>query len=289
MQPLASPARQRPNFESMSSPEPAVSPLLLGGALALVFAALWLRQTRTRNATSVDAAWALAIGGAGVAAALSGAGSGAQRLLAGSIALLWSTRLGWHLLRHRVFGHGAAGPAGEDGRYRAMREHWGDRANAHFFWFYQAQAAAAFVFALPFWFVAGHTAASPSPVQLAGLTLFGAAQAMEALADRQLEQHRADPSMRGRTCRRGLWAWSRHPNYFGEWLSWCGIALFALPAAGAYAAIQPVVMFVLVRFVSGVPFTELQALRSRGDDYRRYQQETNAFFPWWPRRRGGSP
>lgn len=278
----------------MPPSEPAVShPLLLaGGALALVFAALWLRQTRTRDATSVDAAWALAIGGAGVAAAFAGTGSGWQRLLAGGVAFAWSARLGWHLLRHRVFGHGVAAGgvvarAGEDGRYRAMREHWGERANAHFFWFYQAQAAAAFVFALPFWFVANHTE-PPHPLQVAGLALFVVAQTLEGLADRQLERHRNDPSLRGRTCRLGLWSWSRHPNYFCEWLSWCGIALFALPAAGAYAAIQPVVMFVLVRFVSGVPFTELQARKSRGEDYRRYQQETNAFFPWWPRRGGGS-
>ena len=60
-------------------------------------------------------------------------------------------------------------------------------------------------------------------------------------------------------------------------------ALLAAPAAGAWAALQPFCMFVLVRFLSGVPFTELQALKSRGDDYRRYQRETNAFFPWFPR------
>ena len=90
--------------------------------------------------------------------------------------------------------------------------------------------------------------------------------------------------MRGRACRRGLWRVSRHPNYFFEWLTWCGIALLAAPAAGWWAALQPVAMFVLVRFVSGVPYTEMQALKSRGDDYRRYQQETNAFVPWFPRR-----
>ena len=95
-----------------------------------------------------------------------------------------------------------------------------------------------------------------------------------------------DPGQRGRTCRSGLWRYSRHPNYFFEWLTWCGIACVAFPAAGWLALLQPVVMFVLVRFVSGVPFTELQSLKSRGDDYRRYQRETHAFVPWWPRREG---
>lgn len=267
----------------MSEPASTAPLLLAGAALSGTFLLLWWRQTRTKNATSVDAAWALAIGGGSLAAALHGSGAPLQRLLAGLLVGLWSVRLGFHLLRHRVFGH-----AGEDGRYRAMREHWGERANLHFLWFYQAQAAAAFVFALPAWLLAQHPATSLAPVQLAGLVLFPLAQAGEWLADRQLERHRRDPGQRGRTCRAGLWSLSRHPNYFCEWLSWCGIALVAAPAAGAWVLVQPVVMFVLVRYVSGVPYTELQAVKSRGDDYRRYQRETNAFFPWWPRRDGAA-
>jgi steroid 5-alpha reductase family enzyme len=250
-------------------------------ATCIGFALLWYRQTRTRNATSVDAAWALAIGALGVAAAIDGDGAPVQRWLAGCIAGAWSARLAWHLLVHRVFGH-----AHEDGRYRAMREHWGERANRNLFWFYQAQAGAALVFALPFRLLADHGAAALATVQWSGLGMVAIALAGETLADRQLEAHRRDPAQRGRSCRRGLWRYSRHPNYFCEWLTWCGIALVAAPAAGWLALVQPAVMFVLVRFVSGVPFTELQALRSRGDDYRRYQQETNAFLPWFPRRGG---
>lgn len=255
-------------------------PLALAAiACSVTFALLWLRQTRTNDATSVDAAWAVAIGALALAAAATGDGHAVQRVAAAGVAGVWSGRLSWHLIVHRVLGH-----AGEDGRYRAMRAHWGARAYAHFFWFYQVQAAAAFLFALPFWFLAGHDAPTLVPAQLAGLVVIVAAQALEALSDRQLEAHRRDASQRGRACRRGLWRFSRHPNYFFEWLTWCGIALLAAPAAGWWAALQPVAMFVLVRFVSGVPYTELQALKSRGDDYRRYQQETNAFVPWFPRR-----
>lgn len=250
----------------------------VAGLTSLAFAMLWWRQRRTQNATSVDAAWAITIGLLGCGAALSGDGSTSQRLLAGLLAFAWSARLSWHLLRHRVFGE-----TREDGRYRAMREHWGARAQRHFFWFYQAQAGAALVFALPFWFLARHADDGLGATQMAGLAVVLFAQIGEAIADRQLTTHRADPAQRGRTCRTGLWRYSRHPNYFFEWLSWCGIGLVALPAAGPWAAVQPLVMFVLVRFVSGVPFTELQALKSRGDDYRRYQRETNAFVPWWPR------
>lgn len=246
--------------------------------IAAGFAILWWRQTRTRNATSVDAAWTLAIGGLALWFAATGTGALAQRLTAAVLAGLWSGRLGWHLVRDRVFGH-----TGEDGRYRALRDHWGARASANFFWFYQLQAFAAVVFAAPFWFIAGHQATALTPVQGIGLGVFLIAQVAEAIADRQLARFRRDPTQRGRTCRAGMWRYSRHPNYFCEWLSWCGIALVALPAAGWLAAVQPVLMLVLVRFVSGVPFNELQALKSRGDDYRRYQVETNAFVPWWPR------
>lgn len=265
--------------ETASMPLPALTTAALAGATAVAFGLLWRRQCRTRNATSVDVAWTFAIGALALAGAAAGDGSWQQRLLAAVLAAAWSGRLGWHLLRERVLG-----ARSEDGRYRAMRSHWGDRATRNFFWFYQAQAAAALLFALPFWLLAAHRHPGWTWLQFAGVALWSVAQFAEAAADRQLAAHRADPRQRGRTCRRGLWRYSRHPNYFFEWLSWCGIGLVSAPAAGWWALLQPLVMFVLVRWVSGVPFNERQALKSRGDDYRRYQQETNAFVPWWPRR-----
>lgn len=252
--------------------------------VALAFGVLWGRQRRTRNATSVDAAWAAAIGMLGVAAAVLAEGAPVQRWLAGAMAALWSGRLTLHLLRDRVFGH-----AGEDGRYRAMREHWGAAGDRNFFWFYQAQAIAALVFALPFLAIAATPAATPTPLQSLGLGVLVLAQLLEGLADRQLAAHRHDPSRRHLACRIGLWRYSRHPNYFFEWISWCGIALLAAPTAGWLAALQPVLMFLLVRFVSGVPWTELQSLKSRGADYRLYMQQTSTFLPWWPRRSPGTP
>ena len=249
--------------------------------LAVAFVVLWAIQQRTRDATSVDVAWAAAIGVLGLSWAATGDGAATQRWLAGALVGIWSGRLTWHLATDRLLRH-----KGEDGRYRAMREHFGSRAGVHFFWFYQLQALVAFVFALPFAALSGHDGDMLPPVQWLGVAMFVAAQGMEGVADRQLAAHRADPAAAGTACRRGLWSYSRHPNYFFEWLSWCGIAAVAWPAAGWLAALQPALMFVLVRFVSGVPFAEQQALRSRGDDYRRYQSETNAFVPWPPRTQG---
>ena len=88
---------------------------------------------------------------------------------------------------------------------------------------------------------------------------------------------------RGKTCRSGLWRYSRHPNYFFEWLVWCGFAVAALSAPfGALGLVSPVVMLALILFVTGIPPTEARSLRSRGDEYRAYQATTSAFFPWFP-------
>jgi len=113
----------------------------------------------------------------------------------------------------------------------------------------------------------------------------------ERLADRQLDAWKADPANQGKTCRRGLWAWSRHPNYFFEWTHWLayplmGGALFAsgLGAWWPLTLLGPAVMLALLLRGTGIPHTERQALKSRGDDYRRYQQEVSAFIPWPPSR-----
>src|SRR5262249_38496991 len=89
----------------------------------------------------------------------------------------------------------------------------------------------------------------------------------------------------GRTCRAGLWRYSRHPNYFFEWTHWFAYPLLAVGAGGVFwlSAIGPVIMLLMLYRVSGIPFTEAQALRSRGDDYRDYQRTTSAFVPWFPK------
>jgi steroid 5-alpha reductase family enzyme len=117
------------------------------------------------------------------------------------------------------------------------------------------------------------------------LVVWLASMAGESLADRQLARFRADPGSRGKTCRVGLWAWSRHPNYFFEWLHWFSYVLLAVGSGLAWLAwLGPVLMFAFLYRVSGIPWTEAQSLRSRGEDYARYQREVSAFFPWPPRR-----
>ena len=113
------------------------------------------------------------------------------------------------------------------------------------------------------------------------------ALAGEALADRPLEWFKKDPKNRGRVCQVGLWRYSRHPNYFFEWLAWMAFALFALPSPLGFLSLAcPALMLWFLLKVTGIPATEAQALRSKGEAYREYQQSTSAFFPWRPKSPG---
>lgn len=251
-------------------------------ALAVGFAGLWLLQRQTRDAGVVDAGWAAGIGLLAVLYALAGDGDPARRLLLTAMAGTWSARLALYILRDRVL----RGP--EDGRYQELRRSWGDAFEPRIFVFFQAQAALSVTFSLP----VAAAMASTRPLGLvdgAAFALWLLAILGESAADRQLAAHRGDPANRGRTCRRGLWRYSRHPNYFFEWLHWCAYAVAAVGSPWWWvAAGAPVAMLVFILFVTGIPPTEKRALASRGEDYRRYQRETSAFVPWFPRREPGA-
>ncbi|MGK0171615.1 MAG: steroid 5-alpha reductase family enzyme [Gammaproteobacteria bacterium] len=249
--------------------------------MALIMLALWCVQYRTRNAGTVDVAWAFGTGVVGVWFALGAEGVvGERQWLVAAMVAMWGARLGVHLLRR-------VGSEREDGRYRYMRDNLGDRVQPVMFGFFQIQALWSVLFALPIW----AAAAAPSTDGLAwhdwaGLAVWIAALGGEAVADRQLARFRAQVSNQGQVCNVGLWAWSRHPNYFFEWLHWFAYALIAWGSTYWWVTLTGVVlMYFFLTRVTGIPWTEQQALRSRGDAYRHYQQTTPAFFPSRPTRR----
>ena len=124
----------------------------------------------------------------------------------------------------------------------------------------------------------------------AGAALALASIAGEVTADTQLAVWKGNPANKGKTARNGLWGWSRHPNYFFEWLHWVAWAVIAFSSPYGWVAIfVPVFLFVLLFKVTGIPETEAQSLRSRGDDYRRYQEEVSVFVPLPPKRGPGAP
>jgi steroid 5-alpha reductase family enzyme len=111
----------------------------------------------------------------------------------------------------------------------------------------------------------------------------------EALADFQLHRFKADPANRGKTCRAGLWNYSRHPNYFFEWLVWCAYALYACASPGGWAGLAcPLLMFYFLFRVTGIPLTEAQAVKTKGEDYLDYQRTTSVFVPWFHKNREAS-
>jgi len=251
--------------------------IAVGAALGM--AVLWEVQRRRQDASLVDVAWTYGIGIGGVFAACVGAGDSSRRLVVGLLVALWALRLGTYLLRDRVVGKP------EDGRYRDLRARWGAGAQPRFFVFFQFQAALVALFTLPFLALASDPRHFGSWTDWLGLALWIAGFVLVAAADRTLARWRADPAKHGRTCRAGPWAYSRHPNYFGEWLSWCAYGVIASGGPWWWLpwAIAALLLLLITR-VTGIPPTEARALASRGDDYRDYQRTTSAFVPWFPRR-----
>jgi steroid 5-alpha reductase family enzyme len=137
---------------------------------------------------------------------------------------------------------------------------------------------------LPFLLASFNRQHGLAPVEFAGAALWLLAATFEAVADRQLKRFKSDPANKGKTMRFGLWRYSRHPNYFFQWLTWIAYALIALAAPwGWLGFLAPALILYLIVFVTGVKPSEEAALKSRGDDFRRYQRETSAFVPWFPR------
>ncbi|MDX2174925.1 MAG: DUF1295 domain-containing protein [Candidatus Sumerlaeia bacterium] len=247
--------------------------------MAAVMVALWIHATAKRDASIVDVGWAYGVGAMVILFAALAPGDETRRIVVGLLGAAWSVRLGTYLLLNRVIGKQ------EDGRYKRMREALGAKANAGFFAFFQIQAIWAVMFAMPMMAVALNTGPFGA-LDLAGVAVWLLAVAGEGIADAQLAKWRGNPANKGRTCRAGLWAYSRHPNYFFEWIHWFGYILMAVGSPWFGVSIAgPILMLVFLFKLTGIPFTEAQALRSRGDDYRRYQEEVSIFIPWFPKKR----
>ena len=253
--------------------------LLVGLALsAVVMALLWGLQVRIRDASHVDVAWAVLIACCAILYALLADGDVGHRILAALLASIWGFRLGAYLLFNRVLGKE------EDGRYKALREKWGPNANRNLFLFFQFQAVFVVFFSIPFAFITLDPESGLGALAWVGIVVWAIGNVGTIVSDRQLAQWRANPENKGKTARAGLWSWSRHPNYFFEFVNWCGVALVATAAPNGWIAwIVPAGLLFLLFRVTGIPATERQALRSRVD-YAEYQRTTSVFVPLPPRR-----
>jgi steroid 5-alpha reductase family enzyme len=250
-------------------------------ALAVLFAGCYVLSRRLDNYGIVDIAWSYAFAGLAGFYAAFGAGWPVRRAIIAAMVVVWSLRLGTHLLI-RVSKHHPQ----EDTRYQQLRRDWAANFHAKMFQFFQFQGVSVVLLGIPFLLISRHTTPQLLPLEIAGLVLWITALAGEATADAQLAAFKRDPANRGRVCAVGLWRYSRHPNYFFEWLIWVAYFVFALAAPfGWLAVISPLVILYLLLRVTGIPMAEEQSLRSKGDAFRKYQAETSAFVPLPPRRR----
>lgn len=255
--------------------------MILGGwgCMAIVMSVLWGIQRVRGDAGIVDVAWGLGVGILGTCyAILSTSGNLSRRVLIGAMVLIWSLRLSAHIAVRLM-------RLPEDGRYQSLKETWGARAQWNLFLFFQLQAFWSMLFALPMLLAARNPLPMWQVLDVVAVSIWVVAFCGEAVADWQLSTFRHDPANRGLVCQRGLWRFSRHPNYFFEWVHWWAYACLAVGSPwGGLAVAGPVAMLYFLLKVTGVPPTEAQALKSRGEAYREYQRTTSVFIPWPPKR-----
>lgn len=247
--------------------------------MAIMQCVLWYVQRAKGDAGIVDAGWAFGLALLAVWYAVTSPGDGTRRVLVALLGAAWGLRLAGYLFVNRVLG------PEEDGRYQILRNRWGEDAQKWFFIFFQIQASWSVLFSIPFLVVAHNPSPGLTAWDFGGIALWLFAVGGETLADMQLARWRADPANKGRSCRAGLWRYSRHPNYFFEWVHWWAYVLLAVGLSWGWVSLAgPIVMLVFLFKITGIPYTEMRALESRGDDYREYQRSTSAFIPWFPKR-----
>jgi steroid 5-alpha reductase family enzyme len=251
----------------------------LTAAIALMFF-VWLFAKRINNAGVVDVAWSLGFALVALIFLKLGQGDNSRKWLIFAMVAVWSLRLGGYLWM-RVAKHHPE----EDGRYATLRAQFPRHTWLMFLGFFQLQAVLLVVLSAPFAMASSNPQAGISIWEWAGAALWLIAMAGEAVSDFQLHSFRSQPANKGRTCKAGLWKLSRHPNYFFEWLVWVAYFVFALGTPdGWITAFCPALMLFFLFKVTGIPATEAQALKSRGDEYREYQRTTSVFVPWIPRK-----
>jgi steroid 5-alpha reductase family enzyme len=246
-------------------------------ACCLIMGEAWRWAKKIKNAGVVDIFWAFNFAVVALLLFMLADGWLPRRLLICSMVIVAGTRLGLHLLI-RVTRHLDE----EAGRYSQLRKQWAPRPDSRFFWFFQARAVFNVFLSAPFFIITANETDHFSGWEYAGAILWLIAVIGETLADRQLTVFKKDPQNKGKVCDRGLWHYSRHPNYFFEWLMWTAYFIFALGSPhGLLAIISPAVILYLLLKATGIPAAEEQAVRTRGEAYRAYQKSTRMFVPWF--------
>jgi len=249
---------------------------MLGGmSLLLLAVILWLISLIKNDVSIVDSFWSLMILLAGVIFFIAVPDHVERSYLVLGLAVIWALRLALHI-GWRNWGEG------EDLRYQTIRAN-----NQPYFNFkslyivFGLQAVLAWLVSLPL-LAAINSQGGLYWLDYLALSLWIIGMLFEVVGDYQLAQFKANPANKGQVMAQGLWRYTRHPNYFGEFCIWWGFFVFALAAGGGWSIVSPLLMSVLLLKVSGVALLE-KDISHRRPGYSQYIQTTNAFFPWWPK------
>lgn len=200
-----------------------------------------------------------------------------RQLLTSALVALWGIRLASHIYSRNK-------GKGEDFRYAQMRKDWGENVLIRsFLQIYLLQGFFMLVIASPIMLINSRVGPAFGWLDALGLLLWLAGFTLEVIADRQLREF-VKTKREGEIMKEGVWKYSRHPNYFGEAVQWWGIFLLALSIEGGiWTFVSPLLITILLRFVSGVPYLERKYKKYPA--FKEYMRETNAFIPWFPKKR----
>lgn len=251
--------------------------LAAAGAIVVLMIVTWLVSVARRDASIVDIVWGLGFVVVAWAVFATTDGNQTRRILLVAMTMIWGLRLATHLfVRNRG--------KGEDHRYQAMRRRYGERfAVVSLYLVFGLQGVLMWIVSLPLQL--GQTREAPGIGLIAaiGIAVWALGMYFEAVGDWQLARFKRDPANAGKVMDRGLWRYTRHPNYFGDACVWWGIALVAAETGiGAIGLVGALVMTVLLRRVSGVTLLE-RSLVKRRPGYEDYVARTSPFLPRRPR------
>jgi steroid 5-alpha reductase family enzyme len=243
--------------------------------------ALWLISLVIRDSSIGDPLYPVGMAiTAGVFYVICDGNAARQNLVLG-LTLVWAARLAWHI-GARNWGH-------EDPRYARLRAHAASLGQNYAWYslthvFLSLGAASGVAIAFPL-FLAQRTPEPPlGALAYAGVALFVIGLTLETLADIQLKRFLRDPAHRNQVMRDGLWRYSRHPNYFGEFLVWCGFFLIALETPwGWLAIVSPLTLGYILLGPLGIGLVERRMRKKRPEAFADYERSTSAFIPWPPR------
>lgn len=246
----------------------------------LIMSLTWYFCKKVNNFGFIDAVWSFSFIVHGLIFNFLSGPLSTRKLVLLVMLSAWSFRLGFFLVKRLASHHPQ-----EDTRYVQLRKEYGSNYSFRFFIFFMYQALSVSLLTLPFIFSFNSESSELGLFEFLGLGVWLIALIGESVADAQMNHFRAIPANKGKVCNIGLWNYSRHPNYFFESCIWWGFFIFWMGSTNLLWTIYaPLTILFLLLKVTGVPPSEAQSIKSRGELYKEYQRKTSVFVPWFPKK-----